>query len=134
MYADTTIRTGEMTPADVVLYEPSAAILAFPPATQETTVYLWANATEALAGADATDIIVTKGIPAPEIPTPTYPSSGHVRSPDLYGPTGLEYTGTETLPAASDVKLGVTYGASGAEFSGTLSGGGGSRIMIVGMM
>lgn len=59
MLADTTVRTGEATPEDVILWEPSAASLAFPRADQETTIWLWANETEALAGADSTDIVIT---------------------------------------------------------------------------
>lgn len=57
----------------------------------------------------------------------TYPATGHVRAPDAYGPTGIEYTGTETLPAEPQVQLGVGYGENGTEFTGTMAGSGGHK-------
>jgi len=59
-----------------------------------------------------------------------YPPVGKVRTPEGYGPTGVEYTGTETLPVAAQVESGIKYGANGTEFTGTLvpgTGGGGRR-------
>jgi hypothetical protein len=56
-----------------------------------------------------------------------FPAEGHVRTPDAYGPTGTEYTGTEQIPVEADVKLGVGYGENGTEFTGTLAGGGGHK-------
>lgn len=56
-----------------------------------------------------------------------FPATGHVRAPDAYGPTGTEYTGTETLPAEGQVQLGVGYGENGTEFTGTLAGGTGKH-------
>lgn len=60
-------------------------------------------------------------------PSGTYPSEGHVRAPDKYGPTGVEYTGNETLPLESQVGVGVGYGAGGTEFTGSMAGGSSKR-------
>lgn len=126
MIADTVIRAGEATPADIVLYVPLDASLAFPRGTQETTVILWATETQAQAGADETDIVVTRILPGAAVSAPgVYPAEGHVRLPDAYGPTGTEYFGTEVVPIEADVKSGTHYGADGIEFNGTLVGGGG---------
>lgn len=54
------------------------------------------------------------------VPAGVYPIPGHVRSPDQYGPTGFEFTGTEQLPAPADVRIGTGYGAGGTEYTGTL--------------
>jgi hypothetical protein len=73
MIADTVIRQGETIPGDIVLYIPPDWSLAFPKGEQETTVFLWATETQAQAGADATDIVVTRTFPgvgaAPAAPT-----------------------------------------------------------------
>ncbi|HXK36990.1 MAG TPA: hypothetical protein VJ553_05415 [Candidatus Paceibacterota bacterium] len=56
-----------------------------------------------------------------------FPATGHVRVPDAYGPTGVEFTGTEQIPVEADVLLGVGYGENGVEFTGTLAGGSGHK-------
>jgi hypothetical protein len=124
MIADTIIRQGEANPPDVVLYVPPDWSLAFPKGEQETTIFLWASETQAQAGADITDIVVTRILPGVAAPAPgVYPAKGHVRSPDAYGPTGTEYIGTDILPVPADVKLDIGYGEDGTEFIGLLSGG-----------
>lgn len=53
MIADTIIRTGEINPKDITLYVPPNSALAYPPAVQDTTVYLWATSTEFQSGMSA---------------------------------------------------------------------------------
>jgi len=126
MIANTTIREGEVNPTDIVVYTPPDWLLAFPQREQETTIFLWATETQAQAGADETDIVVTRTLPGIAPPAPgTYPTEGHVRASDAFGPTGTEYIGTEVLPIVADVKSGVGYGENGTELTGILSGGGG---------
>ena len=101
MLVDTVIRAGEANPNDVVLYIQPDASLAFPKTLQMGTIWL-------------------------EMPTGdggVYPTKGHVRTPDAYGPTGTEYVGIEVLPIEAEVKLDVGYGADGIEFTGSYSGG-----------
>jgi len=57
-----------------------------------------------------------------------FPSEGDVDLGVLYGPTGIEFTGTLEQPSEADVLLGVIYGAAGTEFTGTLVGGGGGTL------
>jgi hypothetical protein len=130
MIADTIIRAGEIVDSDIVAYVPPNWSLAFPKGEQETTIYLWATETQAQAGADATDIVVTRTLPgiAPPIPG-VYPQVGDVDLASAkYGPTGIEYTGTLLQPVITDVKLNIQYGADGTEFTGTLTGGTTSKI------
>jgi hypothetical protein len=70
MIADTIIRAGEVTPADVVLYIAPDYSLAFPAIAQETTIILWATEGQAQAGADETDIVVTRILPGVAIIAP----------------------------------------------------------------
>lgn len=132
MIADTIIREGEATPEDIVLYVPPDASLASPRDEQETTIYLWANEIQAQAGADATDIVVTRVLPGVGAPTGTYPVEDDVRDGVDYGPTGADFDGDLQLPIESDVKLGVGYGADGIEFTGAYSGGGGGACRVIG--
>ena len=123
MIADTIIMEGEAIPENIILYVPPTASLAFPKGEQETTVMLWANEAQAQAGADETDIVVIRTFPGIGVGVGIYPTEGHVRIPDAYGPTGTEYVGTEVLPVETDVKLDVQYGADGIEFTGNYAGG-----------
>jgi hypothetical protein len=63
MIADTVIRQGEAIPKDIVLYAPPDWSLAYPRGDQETTVILWDTEIQAQAGADETDIVVTRILP-----------------------------------------------------------------------
>jgi hypothetical protein len=123
MIADTIIREGEVIPKDIVLYVPPDSSLAYPRGEQETTVILWNTETQAQAGADETDIVVTRILPGIAVASGIYPIEGHVRATDVYGPMGIEYTGKEIIPIPADVKLNVGYGEDGTEFIGLLSGG-----------
>lgn len=69
-------------------------------------------------------VIVTDTLDAPA--GHVFPGIGDVDFGVVYGPTGVDYTGTLVQPAESDVSLGVQYGAGGTEFEGTAASGGGT--------
>ena len=90
MIADTIIREGETIAKDIVLYVPPDWSLAFPKAAQETTIFLWASETQAQAGADNTDIVVTRILPGTGISAPAIESK-------LKRWTGTEWVSVGTM-------------------------------------
>jgi hypothetical protein len=91
MIADTIIRAGEVNPLDIIIYAPPDYLLAFPPLPQETTIILWATEGQAQAGADETDIVVTRGLPV-------------ISAPVFVGDSKLKrWTGTEWVTVGTIV-------------------------------
>lgn len=123
MIADTTIREGEATPTDIVLYVPPDWALFSPPLQQETTIFLWANQYEAMAGADVTDIVVMNNTGwNPALTSGTKKIVGITKDS-----TGVILGGcvVDLYETAFDVKIASTISdpATGAyEFSGLTSG------------
>ena len=94
-----TLRAGEGTPTNIVLYAAELSI-ADTVVAQATDVWMY-QATGAAGGG-------------------VYPIEDNVRSLVEYGPAGDDYSGDLILPDVGDVREGVGYGADGVEFVGIL--------------
>ena len=92
MIADTIIRAGEATPADIIIHVPPDYSLAFPKGEQETTIFLFTTETQAQSKADSTDIVVTRTFAdtAPPAPAPISESK-------MYRWSGSEWVSVGTI-------------------------------------